>query len=199
MQVCTLLQTDNHASTPAPSSGTITSCNHRLVGSFLISPVTSQMKPGISTTCLSKKSKGSPYLITERRVPELIVTMSYGRYFLPGLQLPLQPLRGLQFCCLVNRGTMGVNSLPKTVTRQRHDCDLIAGPSSPESSTLTTRLPRHPTCLSMSRLMDPFPLSNTWFLGPMSTHPNKMSISSSMCSMHAVSDHDICHLCKKGR
>ena len=23
-----------------------------------------------------------------------------------------------QFCCLVNRGTMGVNSLPKTVTRQ---------------------------------------------------------------------------------
>jgi len=27
-----------------------------------------------------------------------------------------------QFRCLVNRGTMGVNSLPKTVTRQRRDC-----------------------------------------------------------------------------
>ena len=37
---------------------------------------------------------------------------------------------------------MGVNSLPKTVTRQRRDCDL--NPSAPESSTLTTRLPSHP-------------------------------------------------------
>jgi len=38
-------------------------------------------------------------------------------------------------------GTMSVNSLPKTVTRQRRDCDLNLGPSAPESSTLTTRLP----------------------------------------------------------
>ena len=29
--------------------------------------------------------------------------------------------------------------MPKTVTRQRHDCDLNPGPSAPESSTLTTR------------------------------------------------------------
>jgi len=29
-----------------------------------------------------------------------------------------------------------VNSLPKTVTRQRRDCDLNLGPSAPESSTL---------------------------------------------------------------
>jgi len=36
---------------------------------------------------------------------------------------------------------MGVNSLPKTVTRQRRDCDLNPGPSAPEPSTLTTRLP----------------------------------------------------------
>ena len=36
---------------------------------------------------------------------------------------------------------MGVNSLPKTVTRQRRDCDLSPGPPAPESSTLTTRLP----------------------------------------------------------
>ena len=47
------------------------------------------------------------------------------------------------FCCLVNRGTTGVNSLPKTVTRHRHDCDLNPGPSAPESSTLTTQLPSH--------------------------------------------------------
>ena len=38
---------------------------------------------------------------------------------------------------------MGVNSLPKTVTRQRRDCDWNPGPSAPESSTLTTRLPSH--------------------------------------------------------
>ena len=37
-----------------------------------------------------------------------------------------------------------MNSLPKTVTRHRHDCDLNPGPSAPESSTLTTRLPSHP-------------------------------------------------------
>jgi len=36
-----------------------------------------------------------------------------------------------------------VNSLPKTVTRQHRDCDLNPGPSAPESSTLTTRLPSH--------------------------------------------------------
>jgi len=31
---------------------------------------------------------------------------------------------------------MGVNSLPKTVTRQRRDCDLNLGPSAPEFSLL---------------------------------------------------------------
>jgi len=39
---------------------------------------------------------------------------------------------------------MGVNSLPKTVTQQRRDCDLNPGPSVPVSSTLTTRLSSHP-------------------------------------------------------
>ena len=41
---------------------------------------------------------------------------------------------------------MGVNSLPKTVTRQRRGCDLNPGPTAPESSMLkllTTRLPSH--------------------------------------------------------
>jgi len=37
-----------------------------------------------------------------------------------------------------------VNSLPKTVTRQRRDCDINPGPAAPESSTLTTRLPSYP-------------------------------------------------------
>jgi len=39
---------------------------------------------------------------------------------------------------------MGVNSLLMTVTRQRRGCDLNPGPTAPESSTLTTRLPSHP-------------------------------------------------------
>ena len=41
-----------------------------------------------------------------------------------------------------------MNSLPKTVTRQRRNYDLHPGPSVPESSTLTTRLPSHPGCCS---------------------------------------------------
>ena len=69
-------------------------------------------------------------------------------YFPPGPQLPSQPLREgcYEFRCLVNRGTMGANSLPKTVTRRRRGCDLNpSGPSAPESSTLTTRPPSHPS------------------------------------------------------
>ena len=38
---------------------------------------------------------------------------------------------------------MGVNSLLKTVTQQRRDCDLNQGPYASESSTLTTRLRRN--------------------------------------------------------
>jgi len=37
-----------------------------------------------------------------------------------------------------------VNSLPKTVAQQRHDCDLNPSSTAPESSTLTTWLPSHP-------------------------------------------------------
>jgi len=53
----------------------------------------------------------------------------------------------------VNRGTMGVNSLPKTVIRQRRVYDLNPGPSAPESSTLTTRLPSHPLLLLLLLLL----------------------------------------------
>jgi len=47
---------------------------------------------------------------------------------------------------------MGVNSLPKTVTGQRRDCDLNPGPSVPESSTLTTGLLRDGTWLKCQGL-----------------------------------------------
>ena len=83
-----------------------------------------------SHVCFTRQLKGSPYSIAERRVPELIPVLSSqpagdvshkpgGRLPLlsAGLQLPPQPLRGqYRFCGLVNRGTVGVNSLPKTVT-----------------------------------------------------------------------------------
>jgi len=45
---------------------------------------------------------------------------------------------------------MGVNSW--TVTRQRRGCDLNAGPSAPESSTLTTRLPVPPCATKNERI-----------------------------------------------
>ena len=66
-------------------------------------------------------------------------------YFPPGLQLPSQPLRGLLPISLIGEQRHeGVNSLPKTVTRQRRGCDLNPGPTAPEASALTTRLPSHP-------------------------------------------------------
>ena len=72
--------------------------------------------------------KGSPYSITERRVPELILVLgsqpACDVSHKPGGRLPLlfarpavtpQSLKAAT-SRLVNRGTMGVNSLPKTVT-----------------------------------------------------------------------------------
>ena len=107
---------------------------------------------------VKRRPKGSPYSITERRVPELIPVLGSQPAgdvsHKPGSRPPLLSARpavtpetlkraATIFFCLVNRGTMGVNSLPKTVTRQRRDCDLNRGLSAPESSTLTTRLPSH--------------------------------------------------------
>jgi len=123
-------------------------------------PVTTCIK---STPCFSihgyNKGKASPYSITERRVPELIPVLGSQpagdvsqnpavgcHYFPPGPQLPSQPLRGLLPISLLSEQSHdGCDSLPKTVTRQRRDCDLNPGPTAPESSTLTTRLPSHPS------------------------------------------------------
>ena len=64
---------------------------------------------------------------------------------------------------MVNRGTTGVNSLPKTVTRQRRGCDLNPGPTAPESSTLTTRLPSCSVCAKrvIGRIQRRNPLSSS--------------------------------------
>jgi len=88
---------------------------------------------------MQKKGKGSPYSITERMVPELILVLGRRQAaitFCQACGYPRDP-RGLQPSrCLVNRGTTGVDSLPKTVTRQRRGCDLNPGPNVPESSML---------------------------------------------------------------
>jgi len=80
---------------------------------------------------MTKKGKGRPYSITERRVPELIpvhCSQPAGDVsHKPRGRLPLLPARpavtpgtlkraATNFAALVNRGTIGVNSLPKTVT-----------------------------------------------------------------------------------
>ena len=125
-------------------------------------------KKGQTRTCASRwkrlcqvqphqvKGKGSPYSITERRVPELILVLGSqpagdvshkpgGRLSLVSATPAVTPTTlkraATYFAAWLNRGTMGVNSLPKTVTGQRRGCDLNPGPSVPESSTLTTRLP----------------------------------------------------------
>ena len=98
------------------------------------------------TVALTAEKKDSPYSIAERRVPVLIHVLGSQPAgdvsHKPGSRLPLLSARpalatlkmaATQFRCLVNKGTMGVNSLPKTVTRQRRGCDLNTGPSAPES------------------------------------------------------------------
>jgi len=72
------------------------------------SDVKKQLKFKIKMKCIcihSKNGKGSPYSITKRGVPDLILVLGSqpagdvshkpdGHYFLPGLQLPSQTLRG---------------------------------------------------------------------------------------------------------
>jgi len=88
-----------------------------------------------------------PYSITERRVPELIPVLGSqpagevshkpgGRLTLLSARPTVTPATRKR---AATRGTMGVNSFPETVIRQRRDCDLNSGPSA-----LTTRLPSHP-------------------------------------------------------
>ena len=87
----------------------------------------------------------SRFLAVSQQVTRVINPAVGCHYFPSGPQLPSPSLRGLlEFRCLVNIGTTGVNCLLKTVTRQRRDCDLNPGPSAPESRTLTTQLPSHP-------------------------------------------------------
>ena len=73
---------------------------------------------------------------------------------------------------------MGVNSLPKTVTRQRRDCDLNSGFSAPESSTLTTRLPSQPVDCGVEVCMGMGKTGIPWV--PWDSHGNGFKISHGM-------------------
>jgi len=108
------------------------------------------------TSVRSKKGKGSPYSISECMVPELIPVLcsqpAGDLSHKPGGRLPLLSARPAINLATLKRAatnfavwcTMGVDSLPKSVTRLRRGCDLNPGPTAPESNTLTTRLPSHP-------------------------------------------------------
>ena len=139
-----------HAKKPGQQDITLTRPDRQCPVTFLLT-----CRPNGISTCssvLHKKGIGSPYSIAERRVPELVPVLGSqpaGEVsYKPDGRLPLfsaGPSRGsYQFRCLVNRSTMGVNCLPKTVNGQRRGCNLNPGPSAPESSKLTARLPRHP-------------------------------------------------------
>ena len=64
-----------------------------------------------------------------------------------------------------------MNSLPRTVTRQRRGCDLNPGRTAPESSTLTTRQ-QHVKCACENKVNDGNPhaeimcagIANHWML-----------------------------------
>ena len=55
---------------------------------------------------------------------------------------------------------MGVDSLPKTVARQRRDCGFNPGHSVPETSKLTTRLPSHSLYFTIYTPVDPLEIQN---------------------------------------
>jgi len=77
---------------------------------------------------------------------------------------------------------MSVNSLPKTVTRQRRDCDLNPGPSAPESSMLTTRLPSHPVYIRISYNKE----SRGLFLSELGVHVDGQAGEEESGEMHAT-------------
>ena len=79
----------------------------------------------------------SRFLAVSLQVMRVINPAVGCHYLCQACSYPRNPQEGCyQFCCLVNRGTMGVNNLPKTVSQQRRGCDLNPGPSAPESSML---------------------------------------------------------------
>jgi len=86
----------------------------------------------------------SRFLAVSLQVTWVINSAVGCHYVPPGPQLPSQPLRGLLPISLLGKQRYdGCEQFVRTVTRQRRGCDLNRGPTAPESSMLTTRLPSH--------------------------------------------------------
>ena len=101
----------------------------------------------------SVDKKGSPYSITERSVLQLIPVLGSqpaGESHKPGGWLPLLSTRPAVTPATLKRAATNFAAwwteaqwVWTVCLRLLHDCDLNPGPSVPESSTLTTRLPSH--------------------------------------------------------
>jgi len=105
----------------------------------------------VQTPCYIK-GKGTPYSTVQLRVQELIQVLGSQ----PAVDVSHKPGGMLQLLSAKPAVTlathkMAVNSLPKNVTGQRRGRDLKPGPTAPESSTLTTRLPRDATLQYLCR------------------------------------------------
>ena len=92
--------------------------------------------------------KGSPYSITERRVPELIPVLGSQPAgdvsHKPGGRLPLLSAKPAVTQATLKRAATSLLLGEHNGCEQfayGHGCDFNPGPSAPESSTLTTRLP----------------------------------------------------------
>ena len=81
---------------------------------------------------------------------------------------------------------MDVNSLPKTVTRQRRGCDLNPGPSAPESSMLTTRLPSHPNWHGLAVILSVYSRGK----GDCSIYGKRQNLA--FCRLCAVEKRSVC-------
>jgi len=103
---------------------------------FLSVELDGEISMHFSVGYFQNTKKGSLYSITERMVPELIPVLGSQPAgdvsHKPGGRLPLLSARPDVILATIKRAatnfaawcTIGVNSLPKTVTRQRHGCDL---------------------------------------------------------------------------
>ena len=109
---------------------------------------------------LAPSEKGSPYSITERRVPELIPVLGSQPAgdvsHKPGGRLPLLSARPAVTPATLKRAASNFGAWwteeqwARTVCLRLSSDSVTAaiwtrGPSAPESSTLTTRLPSHPS------------------------------------------------------
>jgi len=121
--------------------------------------VTAQLQ---NVTVEPKKGKGSPYSIAERRVPDLGSQPAGDVSHKPGGRLPLLSARPAVTPATLKRAATNFAAwwteaqwVWTVCLRQRRGCDLNPGPSAPESSTLTTRLPSHRESLTESFVLRP--------------------------------------------